>query len=144
SAPAPTQTPSKQLEFAAASIKPNVRNGPGGGYQFVAGGANGASWGFGCHGTDGDLRAIFGTGPEIPIPLGRCVGNGVSLAHLMTYAYGVPWRQGPAVPDWARHDVGPIPGEWFQLDAVAENPSKVTTAQLRSMLQTMLADRFNL
>jgi uncharacterized protein (TIGR03435 family) len=144
SAASATQTQSTRLEFAAVSIKPNVRNGASGGYQFVAGGANGASWGFGCHGTDGVLRAIFGTGPEIPTPLGRCVGNGVSVARLVTYAYGVPWRQSPALPDWARYDVGPIPGEWFQLDAVAENPSTVTTAQLRSMLQTMLADRFKL
>jgi uncharacterized protein (TIGR03435 family) len=143
----PPQTPApatSRLEFAAVSIKPNVRNGPRGGYQFLAGGANGPSWGFACHGTDGIQRAAFGTGPDLSVAQGRCVGNGVSVARLTTYAYGIPWRDGAAVPDWARYDSSPVSQEWFQVDAVAENPSTATTAELRLMLQTMLEVRFKL
>src|SRR5262249_54152666 len=104
----------------------------------------GPSWGFACHGIDGIQRAAFGTGPDLPAPQGRCVGNGVSVARLTTYAYGIPWRDGATVPDWARYDSSPVTQEWFQIDAAAENLSTATTAELRLMLQTMLAERFKL
>jgi uncharacterized protein (TIGR03435 family) len=101
------------------------------------------SRGFGCHGIDGIPRAIFGAGPEIPIPQGRCVGNGINLMGLINYAYGSPWRFGPGVPDWARTGLARCEsGGCFQINAAADNPDTTTTAQLRAMLQTMLSDRF--
>jgi uncharacterized protein (TIGR03435 family) len=133
----------KKLEFDAVSIRPNVKE-PGGGYYFTDSSPNGPQWGFGCHGSDGIPRAPFGTGPGILLPLGRCVGNGVQLAHLMSYAYGTPWRYGSGVPDWARPYASVYGGDAFHIEATAENPATTTTAQLRQMLQTMLADRFNL
>jgi uncharacterized protein (TIGR03435 family) len=100
--------------------------------------------GFGCHGIDGTTRSFFGGGGgvEIPIPLGRCVGNGINFMWLMNYAYGTPWRFGPGIPEWARSE-DDRERAYFSINAVAENPETVTVAQLRAMLQTMLADRFN-
>src|SRR5262249_42290331 len=130
------------LEFDAISIRPNVKE-PGGGYYFLPGNPNGPQWGFGCHGTDGIPRAPFGTGPDILIPLGRCVGNGVTVGHLMNYAYGSPWRFGSSLPVWAMGEAQQY-GDMFQIEAAAEKPASTTTAQLRQMLQSLLANRFNL
>jgi uncharacterized protein (TIGR03435 family) len=106
-------------------------------------GADTESRGFGCHGIDGIPRALFGAGPEIPIPQGRCVGSGITLMGLINYAYGSPWRFGPGVPDWASTGLARCEsGGCFQINAAADNPDTTTTAQLRAMLQTMLADRF--
>ena len=140
---APTAAVPKRMEFIAVSIRPNVPE-PGGGYYFVPNGPNGPSWGFGCRGNDGISFAVFGTGPTILVPQGRCVGNGVGVMYLMTYAYGLPWRYGSGLPDWARHDSSIYGGELFQIEATADNPSTATTAQLREMLQVMLEDRFKM
>jgi uncharacterized protein (TIGR03435 family) len=71
------------------------------------------------------------------------VGNGVSLAQLMNFAYGSPWRYGPGILAWAR-DESESNQQLFQIDAAASDPSSTTAAQLRQMLQSMLADRFKL
>jgi uncharacterized protein (TIGR03435 family) len=64
---------------------------------------------------------------------------------LISYAYGTPWRFGPDVPDWARTDISRCESRGcFQINAAVENPDTTTTAQLRAMLQTMLAERFHL
>jgi uncharacterized protein (TIGR03435 family) len=130
--------PAQHLEFAVISIKPIS-----GDIRSIM--SSFGSLGFACHGTDGVPRAPFRGGPEIPVPLGRCVGIGVNLAWLMNYAYESPWRYGPNVPDWAKStgELGQEPAR-FQIEAAAQDPSAVTTAQLRQMLQAMLADRFKL
>jgi uncharacterized protein (TIGR03435 family) len=132
-----------RLEFAVASIRPSeFRNG--------GGIPNGISLGFACHGTDGGARAPFGGGgPPVVAPQGRCIGGAVSFAQLMNFAFVSPWRYGPGAPDWARADPDNINGanpneQFFQIDAVAEDPAGATLAQLRQMLQAMLSDRFKL
>jgi uncharacterized protein (TIGR03435 family) len=108
-------------------------------------GADTESRGFGCHGVDGISRLLFRAGLEIPIPQGRCVGNGVTLMGLISYAYGTPWRFGPDFPAWAQTDIGRCDSKGcFQINAATENPDITTTAQLRAMLQTLLAERFHL
>jgi uncharacterized protein (TIGR03435 family) len=105
-------------------------------------------------------------------PQGRCVGNGVFLSTLIELAFEVQPHNVIGGPDWARTtgfltvDVIPetskvgaistlptransqgfawIGHESFQVQAVASDPSKATLAELRQMLQTMLADRFGL
>ena len=139
-----TSTAPSGLKFEVVSIRPSTWRGPRG-PEVVA---PGESLGFGCHGTDGIPRAPFNGGPQIPIPQGRCVGNGVTVALLMNYAYGSPWRFGSGIPDWARARTGTFETEenqeHFQIEAAAENPETTTTPQLKLMLQTMLADRFKL
>jgi uncharacterized protein (TIGR03435 family) len=125
--------------FAIVSIRPAGPLAPGPATL----GPETESRGFGCHGVDGIPRALFRAGPEIPIPQGRCVGNGVTLMALINYAYGSPWRFGSGIPDWARSNTESCDG-CFQIEAVADNPETTTTAQLRAMLQTLLANRFNL
>jgi len=108
-------------------------------------GADTESRGFGCHGVDGVPRLLFRAGLEIPIPQGRYVGNGVTLMGLINFAYGTPWQFGPGIPDWAQTGLDRCEsGGCFQIKAAAESPAVTTTAQLRAMLQTMLAERFKI
>jgi uncharacterized protein (TIGR03435 family) len=119
--------------------------------------------GFGCRGIDGKRLAPFGEGGEPPftIPLGRCVGNGVSIPALIAFAYNLPHRYAPGAPDWASTgtlttftDTDNPTGTprtiqtrvrtRFQIDAVADNPSAVTTAELRQMMQNLLTERFQM
>jgi uncharacterized protein (TIGR03435 family) len=135
-----TVSAERGTRFSVASIRSVGPLGPGP----VSLGADTESLGFGCHGVDGMPRALFRAGPEIPIPQGRCVGNGVTLSVLINYAYGTPWQFGPGVPDWARSDLECADSGCFQINAAADKAEATTTAQLRAMLQTMLADRFKL
>jgi uncharacterized protein (TIGR03435 family) len=121
-------------EFEVASVKPNVSGGRG-----LMGGA--------CHGTDrdanagqGGLAAMAGAAFNVaPVPLGSCRVTRASLKMLMQIAFGY---FGPNVDKMI--EGGP---KWLDVDkydvlAKAENPT--TEAQLRLMLQHMLADRFKL
>jgi uncharacterized protein (TIGR03435 family) len=122
-----------QLKFVAASIKsnkPSDTSFPGGG----------------CHGVDtkmdtgGGLGAVAGLMFSQPA-LGRCGFNQSSLKDLVAIAYGVEiTKRDEGIlggPDW-------IGSNKYRIDAVAPNPSAVTEAQLKGMLQDMLADRFKL
>jgi uncharacterized protein (TIGR03435 family) len=122
-----------RLEFAIASIKPMpLSYGP---------------YGLACRGIDGSRYARWGnfasssdlSSYPIKAPQGRCVGNGVSLAALVEFAYD---RYVSGGPDWVQAGIRGT--NVFQVEAAAENPSTATVEQLRQMLQTMLADRFNL
>jgi uncharacterized protein (TIGR03435 family) len=117
-------------QFGAVSIKP------------VSPDSRARTSGFSCRGTDGLYRALFG-GLDPPIaPQGRCVGDRVRLAQVIAFAYGVPQEYVSGGPDWtrfSRDDVG-----LFQIQAVAENPSTATLADLRKMLLAMMTDRFKL
>src|SRR5262249_14369296 len=121
------------LTFEAASIKsnkPSDTSFPGGG----------------CHGVDtkmdtgGGLGAVTGLLFSQPA-LGRCSFNQSSLKDLVSGAYGVEITKRDerilGGPGW-------IASDKYRTDAVAPNPSAVTEAQLKGMLQNMLADRFKL
>jgi uncharacterized protein (TIGR03435 family) len=117
-------------EFGAVSIKPVSRD------------SRARTSGLSCHGTDGIVRALFGGTDPPTAPQGRCVGDRVRLSFLIALAYGVPQQYVSGGPDWARltrDEFG-----LFQIEAVAENPSTATLAELRQMLQTMMTERFKL
>jgi uncharacterized protein (TIGR03435 family) len=122
-----------QLKFVAASIKsnkPSDTSFPGGG----------------CHGVDtkmdtgGGLGAVAGLVFSQPA-LGRCSFNQIPLRDLVAGAFGVEitkrYERILGGPGW-------IDSDKYRIDAVAPNPSAVTEAQLKGMLQDMLADRFKL
>jgi uncharacterized protein (TIGR03435 family) len=111
----------QSLEFEVASVKPSQSGSLRGG----------------CHGIDSRYGpAETDSAP----PLGRCVITGGRLSHLINIAYDL-------------HNVGLIKGaaDWeirglerFDIEAKAEDPSHTTEAQLRQMLQALLADRFKI
>jgi uncharacterized protein (TIGR03435 family) len=116
----------KRLEFEIASVKPSPpANGPIGSASPE------------CRGIDG----LIGEGTAIP--LGRCVGDHVSLRWLVVVAYGLSSITNEVVeglPDW-----GDQPRRsGFQIEAKAAEPGTATKEHLRQMLQTLLADRFKL
>ena len=91
-----------------------------------------------CHGTDSNYAPAA---PVVP-PLGRCILRQLTLKELWTYAYSrsiSSFRIDDVIrggPSWASTDL-------FDVEAKAENTS-VTNAELRLMLQTLMADRFKL
>jgi uncharacterized protein (TIGR03435 family) len=115
---ASAQTPS----FDAASVRPD-KTGSG-----IMGGS--------CHGTDSIYSGVLGFSPP---PLGRCVMRNVSLKMLIQTAYdlrgldaGQRISGGPGWLDSTRYDV----------EAEAAEP--VPEAELKRMLQSLLAERFQL
>jgi uncharacterized protein (TIGR03435 family) len=121
-------------QFEVASIKPNMSTGRG-----LMGG--------GCQGTDrdgnavrGGLAAMAGASFSVaPVPLGSCRMTRTSLKMLMQIAFGL---FGPNADKMI--EGGP---KWLDVDkydvlAKAEKPT--TEAQLKLMLQNMLAERFQL
>lgn len=81
-----------------------------------------------CHSID--------AGPP-EIPKGHCVVIRRPLLDFVAWAYNMQRPLVDGGPDWARSVA-------FDIDAKAEDPSAATYAQLRSMFQTLLADRFKL
>src|SRR6185369_17208498 len=80
--------------------------------------------------------------PGIALPVGRCVSKFESLRTVIALAYDIPPAllypyEGKVVigPDW-------INSELYDIEAKAETPT--TEAQLKLMLQTLLAERFKL
>jgi uncharacterized protein (TIGR03435 family) len=112
-----------QLAFEVASIKPSTP-GPNG----VHGG---------CHGID----SVYPPGQTTaPPPLGRCVIGDARLSHLVNIAWEMRWMELiKSGPEW-------IAGgdERFNVEAKAENPTKVTEKQLIAMLQALLVERFQM
>jgi uncharacterized protein (TIGR03435 family) len=117
----------QQASFEVASVKP-VQLGPGGPKGPI-------SPTLGCHGTDGHS-------PGITLPMGRCISRFEPLRMIIALAYDIP----PALmyPYDGKVVIGPdwINSEIFDIEAKAESPT--TEAQLKLMLQTLLADRFKL
>ena len=101
--------------FEVASIKPN-KSGDG-------------SWSSGCA-NGGALSTV---------PAGRCMATDVSLKILIATAYNI------SIFSMDQHIQGMPAGmsERYDVDAKAESAS-ATEAELRLMLQAMLADRFKL
>jgi uncharacterized protein (TIGR03435 family) len=89
----------------------------------------------GCHGTDSHS-------PGITLPMGRCISRFEPLRTVIALAYDIP----PALlyPYEGKVVIGPswINSEMFDIEAKAESPT--TEAQLKLMLQTLLAERFKL
>ena len=118
--------------FAAASIKQSQTptNGALRGRVIV------------CQGVDGTVgRPAFvyagPAGSADPVPQGRCRGASVTLQTLVATAYGVSERDVSGGAGW-------VSSAGFQVDAVAERTEAVTAEELRQMLRTMLANRFQL
>jgi uncharacterized protein (TIGR03435 family) len=109
------------IEFEVASVKVD-KNGTG-----VRGG---------CHGIDSKYTAgDIGTAP----PLGRCVITAGRLSHLIGVAWQLRMDQIKNAPDWVIRGF-----DRYDIQAEADDPAKTTEAQLRSMLQELLEDRFQL
>lgn len=81
-----------------------------------------------CHSVD--------LGPP-EIPKGRCIVIRRPLLDFVAWAYELQRPMVAGGPDWAR-------SLSFDIEAKAEDPSTATYAQLRSMFQTLLTDRFHL
>jgi len=67
----------------------------------------------------------------------RLVTTDTSLVDLMMFAYGVHQLQITAGPDWIKTDK-------FDLVMQPNMPGRASTAQMRSILEKLLADRFQL
>jgi bla regulator protein blaR1 len=109
--------------FEVASIRPNNS----------ARGLSGGS----CHGTDSTYSGALGIAPP---PLGRCVMRRVTLKTLIKVAYDLGFLADTdnlvsGGPNW-------LDTQGFDLEAKAPEPR--TEAQLKRMLQGLLADRFKL
>jgi uncharacterized protein (TIGR03435 family) len=118
--------------FAATSIKRNLTpsNGTLRGSVIV------------CQGVDETVGrpAFVNAGPvgsADPVPQGRCRGANVTLQTLVATAYSVSERDVSGGEGW-------ISSAGFQVDAVAERTEAVTAEELRQMVRTMLANRFQL
>src|SRR2546422_1010731 len=81
---------------------------------------------------DGSGRVMVGINPQ---PGGRLTITGASLRMLVRFAYNVDDAQISGGPAWFDSD---------RYDIVAKGEGNATTDQLRQMLQTLLADRFQL
>jgi uncharacterized protein (TIGR03435 family) len=110
------------LTFEVASIKPGAARSRG---DRV----------LGCRGTDSHK-------PDIMIPLGRCVARNEPLRFVVALAYDIPPAslnpyEGAVLsgPSWVNNEI-------YNIDAKADTPT--TQAQLKLMLQRLLADRFKL
>src|SRR5262245_61734872 len=92
---------------------------------------------FGCHGRDGIAPSI-----RVSVPTAMCVGTSVRAEMITAFAYEVGY--GMTIP--LKGAIADEP-EWFSNDrysiqAKADTPP--TIAEMRAMLQAMLADRFKL
>lgn len=108
--------------FEAASVKPD-KSGSG-----LTGGS--------CHGTDSVYSGVI---PVAPPPLGRCVLRDVSLKTLIQRAYDL---RGPEAGQRISGGPGWLDSTRFDVEAKAADP--VPEAELRRMLQSLLAERFQL
>jgi uncharacterized protein (TIGR03435 family) len=94
---------------------------------------------FGCRGVDGVIAPDRSAPPPTTIPEGRCVGE-IGVLPLVALAYDVPARYVSGGSDWMRE-----PFQLIQINAKAPDPvTRVTGAQLKEMLRSLLADRMKL
>jgi uncharacterized protein (TIGR03435 family) len=90
----------------------------------------------GCHGID----SHYGPSQTMPPPLGRCVITDARLSHLINLAWDLRSTQSiKAGPDWIA-----LGDDRYNVEAKAEDPKTATEKQLLTMLQNLLADRFQL
>jgi len=120
--PGLAQSANPPVNFEVATVK-EAPDGPNG----VRGG---------CHGNNSVYSPSQQGGAP---PLGRCVIADARLSHLIGIAYGVSMLNLKTGPDWIqRGDLR------FNVEAKAEAPSQTTEQQLLTMLQNLLAERFQL
>jgi uncharacterized protein (TIGR03435 family) len=87
------------------------------------------------------FRWVVAAGTPEPHTTGnRYLSNLATVQDLLMEAYGVYDFQLSGLPEWAR----PPRGEHFDIDARSAGEAAPSTAQLRLMLQRMLAERFQL
>jgi uncharacterized protein (TIGR03435 family) len=143
----PVSPQNNSLKFEVASIRPIP---PG---TLIPAQALGIA----CRGRDGVRQTTTAVKPQVDpvltVPQGRCTANGITAQSLIAFAYGIPEGFVSGGPNWVRH-VGPTgleptgfsfrETETFSIEAAASDPATVTSEQLRQMLRTMLADRFDL
>lgn len=116
----------ERATFAAATVKPNNKEG-GGNYGFI-----------GCHGIDTKINPA-----APPTPLGRCMAERAPLNALLRWAYfpgPTPGQNEQLItggPAWIQSDT-------WNIEGVSESPETTTDVQLRTMLRTLLEDRFKL
>ena len=95
-----------------------------------------------CMGVDGELFPMPLLDPD-PIPRGRCTGGRVFVETLVATAYAssadasIATYRVIGVPDALKSPLG------YEIQGIAEDPARVTKAELQRMLQTLLVDRFN-
>jgi hypothetical protein len=82
---------------------------------------------------------VEGTTMQI-VPRGMCIGRNVTLWTLVGYAYNI---DAFLTSDGISGGPGWVTTDRFYIQTKAENPL-ATEAELRRMLQTLLADRFKL
>jgi bla regulator protein blaR1 len=112
---------SAMLRFDAAVVKPNPA---GGGVQG------------GCRGIDSKLVL---NDRKTNVPLGRCTIRSATAGILMAIAYDVPTGQISGGPDWFRTGT-----TRYDVEGTAADPATATEAQLQTMLQQLLLERFKL
>jgi uncharacterized protein (TIGR03435 family) len=124
-APVLSQTRQAQTSFEVASVKLNPSRPMGMAAQVL-----------GCNGTDSHSPGTMN------IPIGRCAAKLTPLRLVIALAYDIPPAflypyEGKVIagPDW-------INSEMYDIDAKAETPA--TQAELKLMLQQLLAERFKL
>jgi uncharacterized protein (TIGR03435 family) len=113
-------SPAVGLTFDVATIKPQSQPGR----SFLV-----------CQGVD----MTWGLTATVPVPIGHCQGNNVSLEEMISGAYRVLPENVTGGPGWiyAR-------AISYELEARADDTARATAQQLREMLQNLLADRFRL
>lgn len=121
-----TEAQATRLEFEVAAVRPLPAGIPNPAARFA------------CRGVDG-MVSMDGGAPSATVPQGRCVGD-IGLTPLIALAYGVQRRYVSGGPDWMRQQSFQL----YQINAQAANPAKATADQLKQMLQSLLADRFQL
>jgi uncharacterized protein (TIGR03435 family) len=108
--------------FEVASVKPSN----------LGGGVRG-----GCRGVDSHYSPVQ---DEAPPPLGRCVIFDGRLGHIINIAFDLRSMQlVHGGPEWVTRG-----DDRFNIEAKADDPSKTTESQLRTMLQNLLVERFAL
>jgi uncharacterized protein (TIGR03435 family) len=121
--PARAQSQPAPMAFEVASVKP-AAPGPYG----VRGS---------CHGIDSVYTPTEKA--EAP-PLGRCVITDGRLSHMVSLAWGIGSMELiKSGPDWIQRG-----DDRYNVEAKAEDPTKVTEQQLLTMLQALLVERFQM
>jgi uncharacterized protein (TIGR03435 family) len=132
-----TDTGARRLQFGAASVR-----------QFYDPNDHSPGVPLNCKGVDGLLFPVPDFYQDMPpTPQGRCVTTRENIVYLIRGAFSSsPLRAGW---DWSG-EKGPVIGvpDWrppyFDIQATADDPSRVTKAELQQMLQNLLIDRFKL
>jgi uncharacterized protein (TIGR03435 family) len=122
------QTPTPRSKFAAASVRRVPEQKQPGGEELRL---------FKCLGADGQLWTLQDIRDPTPARRGRCSGK-YYLGSLVRTAYASSSMNGlEGGPDFSSNRFVN-----FQVEAIADDPERVTKAQLQQMLQSLLEDRF--